>query len=131
MDQAAHVARIEHALREIAAAVAKVPPSPKTREFRARAATFERALLGFNGRQPRPEQTSALLEAVVELHSRVFAHLPRPSMAALSRPAMRAALSQPRITAVTAPRTTTAPPPPRSSPPGVTLPPPSGGRRTP
>jgi hypothetical protein len=153
MDPAAQIARVAQALGEIGAVLARAAPSPRTRELKTRAITFERALMNFAGRVPRADQARALLEGVMELHARVLAgHAPPASQAAPvpargasvrgmpampTAPAMHALMtsSRPALTAVRSSQAPTMKPPPPSPnartvpvPPG-TVPPPSSRRR--
>jgi hypothetical protein len=97
------LARIEQALQEIRVGLATAPANPKTREHRARLSTFERALMNFSGRVPTREQTAALLEGVLELHGRVFEARPPTSVRSVSNPALRAILTNPRVSVPTVP----------------------------
>ena len=135
-----HLAFADEALREIRKVLATAPPCPKTRELRARASTFERAMMTFAGRVPTKEQTSALLEGVRELHARVVEAAQIQRSQSTTTPVVRVvAVTNPRVVLPAArpsQRPTVKPPPVASRPPGarsilpITLPPPSSsGRR--
>ncbi|MBK6691835.1 MAG: hypothetical protein IPG50_06470 [Myxococcales bacterium] len=116
MTPQAQIVRVERVLREIKHALGAMPSSPRSRELRARLGTFERGLLNLAGRTPSEVQATALLDAVLELYSRVFPAERRPSRAGpLSQPAMFAALTTPSQVPVPRSQHPTTPPASRAA----------------
>lgn len=83
MDVGARLAILQEAMEEVNDALRTMDASPRVRELRSRAASYERILAGWSYRPPTEAQASAMLECVMELHALVIA----PSRRSLRPPA--------------------------------------------
>jgi hypothetical protein len=67
------LAIVEKSLADTLERLRELPPSAKTRELRAKAEGFERALHAWSVRPPTEEQRSTLLKLVLDLNVEVMA----------------------------------------------------------
>jgi hypothetical protein len=63
--------RIEHYLETLADMLDEMTDSPRTRELRAKARSYERIVKGWAGAPPSGAQRAATFELVVDLHRKV------------------------------------------------------------
>jgi hypothetical protein len=76
--------RIEATLRLTLGYLRAAAPSPRTREYRARAESYRLVLEGWRSLPPSDAQRAALAELVGELHAAVTASVRRGSLRAVA-----------------------------------------------
>ncbi|MGH7269201.1 MAG: hypothetical protein ACREJ3_02120 [Polyangiaceae bacterium] len=67
------LAIVEQSLADAIERLGDLPPSPRERELRTKAESYERSFRVWSARSPTEEQRAALLKLVLELHVEVIA----------------------------------------------------------
>lgn len=63
---------VKQGLTDILERLAEMPPSPRVRELRAKAMTFERAVRTWDAQPPSEETRSAMMRCVIDLNVEVM-----------------------------------------------------------
>jgi hypothetical protein len=66
------LAILEHAIKDTLLRLRDLPPSPRVRELKAKAAGFERAMRAWSAVPPSEEQRAALVKLVLDLNVEVI-----------------------------------------------------------